>query len=330
MANEKAGRLLGYDRNDLLGQPVELLIPASIRHQHVQQRTDFSKAETIRPMHTREGLTAIKKDGTMFPADISLSPIHTDEGIFIAASIRDITQRKKTQEQLELLSQQVNESNDAIYTVNNCRKITSWNQGAELLFGFTAKEAIGQDPVTLLRTKNGDTVLKDALETVYRENYWSGELIRKRKDGTDIFVHTSISAVRNKEKQITGYISVGLDISKQKKLQEQVSHLANIVEQTSEAIISRDNNRMLISWNAGAEKLFGYTRAEAIGKTALQLGILRLTGAEVNELENDLQQKGSWSAEKEYFHKNGHSFFGAVTASTVKNNRVKPQLRFSL
>lgn len=321
MANEKAGRLLGYDRNDLLGQSVEVLIPASIRQQHVQQRTDFSKAETIRPMHTREGLTAIKKDGTIFPADISLSPIHTDEGIFIAASIRDISQRKKTQEQLELLSQQVNEANDAIYTVNNCRKITSWNQGAELLFGFTAKEAIGHDPVALLQTKNGDTVLKDALETVYRENYWAGELIRKRKDGTYIYVHTSISAVRNKDKQITGYISVGLDISKQKKLQEEVNHLANIVEQTSDAIISRDNNRMLISWNAGAEKLFGYTRAEAIGKTALQLGIVRLTGAEVNEMDNDLQQKGSWTSEKEYFHKDGHSFFGTVTATTVKNDQ---------
>ena len=101
LVNGQTEKLFGYRRDELLGQPVEKLIPQRVRHEHAQHRAGYSVEPHARAMGAGVELFALRKDGTEFPVEISLSPIHTSEGFRVISSIRDVSERTKTQRQIE-------------------------------------------------------------------------------------------------------------------------------------------------------------------------------------------------------------------------------------
>lgn len=101
MTNTQTEKLFGYTRDQLLGKPVEILIPTELRNKHVHHRADFAKSSKVRAMGVGIELNAVKKDGSMFPVEISLSPIQTEEGMLISASVRDISHRKALENELK-------------------------------------------------------------------------------------------------------------------------------------------------------------------------------------------------------------------------------------
>ncbi len=101
MANRQAEKLLGYSQQELLGQFVEILVPEDSRHRHVSLRDKFIQYSSERAMEASQALTAVKRDGTFVPVEISLSPIETIEGIFITAALRDISVKKQLQDALK-------------------------------------------------------------------------------------------------------------------------------------------------------------------------------------------------------------------------------------
>lgn len=103
-------------------------------------------------------------------------------------------------------------------------------------------------------------------------------------------------------------------------LSNETSYWASLVENSPDAILSRDANKIIISWNKGAEVLLGYTKEEAIGKNAFDLGMIRFTDDETKDLEQALDKTGVWKSEKEYYHKNGTRLFGSVTANSIKDD----------
>lgn len=238
---------------------------------------------------------------------------------YIVHQVEDITTRHKAHKQLEDLNFQVSQSKEAIFTLDKERKISTWNKGAEKLYGFSSVEATGKDSNELLNTVFGLGEINEILKTINERGYWSGELCRKTKAGGDIFVHSSNTTLRDYEGNIIGYVAVSFDITEQKKLRKQVDHFANIVEQSSEAIFSRGMDRKYISWNKGAEKLFGYTKEEALGKTPVELGLLRFTENEFADIEREVLKTGTWTAENKFYTKNGDFVWGAVTANLLKN-----------
>jgi len=228
--------------------------------------------------------------------------------------------QRDAEKQLALLSRQINLANDAIYTMDADRKIKNWNKGAENLYGFTKEEVYDKEANTILQTAITNEEINNLLKNIAREDHVTREIKRKTKSGNDIYVHISTTTIRDENKNITGYISVNLDITAQNKLRSEIDHLASIVEQSSEAIFSKGTDQRIISWNKGSEKLFGFTKEEAINKTATELGFITLTPEEIAAAEKQITEKGNWKSERDFINKNGTSFFGAVTGDSIIND----------
>ncbi|MGZ4859412.1 MAG: PAS domain S-box protein, partial [Candidatus Angelobacter sp.] len=106
LLNEAAERMFGYSRGELLGLNVESLVPASMRGGHARHRTSYATHPNTRPMGTGLELQGQRKDGSLFPVEISLSPNWIEGSLHVIASVRDITQRRAVEDRLRALREQ--------------------------------------------------------------------------------------------------------------------------------------------------------------------------------------------------------------------------------
>lgn len=140
--NERTEAFFGYTASELEGKDIELLVPERFRHVHRAHRSAFSKAPHARPMAAGLDLYARRRDGSEFPVDISLAPIGDEDPIIVAA-IRDISERKAAQSAQAQLATIVESSGDGIFSITESGVVTSWNPGAESIFGFSRSKVIG-------------------------------------------------------------------------------------------------------------------------------------------------------------------------------------------
>ena len=101
LINRQTEKLFGYRKEELIGKPVEILIPPDFHSKHITDRSKYFADPKVRSMGVGLELFAIRKDGIQFPVEISLSPLITEEGTLISASVRDITERKKAEDKLK-------------------------------------------------------------------------------------------------------------------------------------------------------------------------------------------------------------------------------------
>ena len=157
-------------------------------------------------------------------------------------------------------------SDDAIVGKDLTGQITSWNVAAERMFGYSAAEAIGRH-ITLIipdeRHGEEDYVLGEVRQGRRVDHY---ETVRRRKDGSFIDVSLTVSPVLNAAGRVIGVSKIARDISQTKRLSREAFRLAAIVESSDDAILSKDLNGVIQTWNSGAERMFGYTAEEAIGR----------------------------------------------------------------
>ncbi len=224
LVNTQTEVLFGYARAELIGQTIEQLVPVGARAVHPAHREDYFGHPTTRPMGAGMELAGRRKDGSEFPAEISLSVIETEAGPLVAAVIRDGTARQQ--------AAIINSSSDAIISRDLTGHVTSWNPGAEALYGYPAAEVLGHDVQVLIPA---DRVAEEARvcgRVVAGERVVEFETVRLRADGTAIDVAKSNSPIFDATGEIVGISTFSRDITDRKRVERERQALEDRLHQS--------------------------------------------------------------------------------------------------
>jgi len=270
LVNAQAERLFGYRRDELIGQPADILVSEHFRGQHSEQHSRLLAAPPARSTVVGLELFGLRKDGTEFPAEIRLSPLDTKGGVWVSSAIRDISDRRRTEEDLRRLASIVACSDDAIVGKTTEGIITSWNSGAQHIFGYSPKEAIGRS-ITMLAPVDRPEEIPRMLECLKRgEVVDHFETVRLRKDGKEVQIELTVSPIRDALERIVGASTIGRDISvrkaAEKHLVQMEARYRGLLEAAPDAMVVVNHGGEIVLLNVQAEKQFGYRRDELVGQ----------------------------------------------------------------
>jgi len=259
--NGEAERLLGCSAADLLGRVFWDVYPAV-------RGTEFEQ------IYRRAAATGEPGSVTAFYPDhgrwyeVRAYPWADGISVFfmnVTAKRRAEEELRQREERLRLIIASVRDY--AIFTTNPEDRIDTWLPGAEKVFGWSAGEAVGQ-PAAMIFSEEDQAAgaPEEEVETARREGVAPDVRWHQRKDGSRVFIEGSVTALRDADGDIRGFLKIGQDVTARREAEAANARLAAIVTSTTDAIISfaAEDGRIL-SWNRGAEKLFEYTEAEAVG-----------------------------------------------------------------
>jgi PAS domain S-box-containing protein len=239
--NSQTEALFAYTRDELIGQKIEMLVPDRQRPQHHLHREHFHQQPKIRRMGSGLDLCGRRRDGSEFLVEISLSPVATDNGTMVLSVIRDISDRKRIEEELRRVNEELDQrkslelrdsqnrlalivesSQDAIIGKSLDGIVTHWNKGAEHMYGYTAQEMIGR-PISVLCPQDRADEIPAILQKIcngQQVEYF--ESVRVTKDGRNLNVSISVSPILDVEGKVVGASTIARNITAQKKIEDQL------------------------------------------------------------------------------------------------------------
>jgi formate hydrogenlyase transcriptional activator len=275
-ANPRAEELFGYTNEELIGQPVEMLVPARFRGVHPRHRENYSAAPRARQMGAALNLFGVRKDGTEFPVDIMLKPIDTGAGPAVVGFIRDVTEQRAAQEALRVQDQRLSSVLDnitdyAIYLLDPQGHVMSWNLGAERNKGYKSEEVLGLHFSRFFIQEDIDrghpaAILRRAAKTRVEEEGW-----RVRKDGSRFWANVIVTPIRDSSGALTGFAKITRDVSDRKQAQESM-----IAELSGLLLANVDIRKLLGAFSATMRQLVPHDMAtlalyeESSGKLRVQ------------------------------------------------------------
>jgi PAS domain S-box-containing protein len=239
VVNKQAEEVFGYDREELIGQPVEILIPGSVRGRHVGHRVAYLQRPEIRQMAADLEPKARRKDGSLFPISVSLATVEDKDGQLVIAAVRDVTELTAATSAARRLAAIVEHADDAIFDTSVGGLIASWNKGAERLFGYDEADVVGKSATVLALPGQEDEEHRLIKQAVSSGEVTRTEAVRTRKDGSQVDVSLTLSPVHDRKGKVTGLSAIARDIT-ERKLAD-----AALAERTRELEIS---NRDLLQF----------------------------------------------------------------------------------
>lgn len=207
--------LLGYTREEIIGQSPSFVVSDAFKgdvHQHVQHGDEA-------PYESE----AQRKDGTTFPINVHGRELMYDGRRVRLTTIRDISERKRTEETLRKLSRAVEQNPSAVFITNTQGTIEYVNAKFTDITGYTADDAIGKTPRLIKSDDTLPSVHADLWRTIESGKEWRHEIKDRRKDGSTFWAYSTIAPVKNEANEITHYIATHEDITRRKNAEEAAS-----------------------------------------------------------------------------------------------------------
>jgi len=326
--NKGAERILGFTADEVIGQPVTMLIPPDRQAEETEILSRIRKGQRIEHFETLRR----RKDGTLINVSLTVSPIKNELGEVIGASkiARDITRSKEAQEQLrralEFDQTVMLSMGEGLYTVDSEGRATFMNPAAERMLGWTTDEILGRRIHDVIHHTRPDGMLFPAEECAGLQVLQEGATVSEhqdsfiRKDGTFFDVVYSSSALRADD-HISGLVVVFRDITERKRAEEEIRFQAHLLNAVDQAVIATDLNGTVIFWNLFAEKLYGWPAAEALGSNVLDLTPSPILREMATEILAHLKAGKSWAGEFEMQRRDGTFFPALVNDSPILNDK---------
>ena len=242
--NPATSRIFGYAGNEVVGHNVNMLMPPPYHDEHDSYLANYQRTGQRKIIGSGREVSGRRKDGTTFPLDLAVSETWLGERRIFTGIVRDITERKRMEEVRERFAAIVQQSDDAIVSKTLGGIITSWNAGAQKLFGYSTQEAVGKSMGMLIPAERADEE-PDILARITRgQSIDHFETVRVRKDGKLIDVAVTISPIKDGRGKIIGASTIARDITERKvaesRLQAQLGRL-DLLHQITRAIGERQD-----------------------------------------------------------------------------------------
>jgi PAS domain S-box-containing protein len=266
--NQEFAKMHGWTVNALIGKNITgLLAEDQIGRLSV----------LLQQIHIDDGFVAekmwhIRKDETVFPTLMSAKNIIDEQGkpVFISITVIDITDRIEAENRLTLLSHTTEQNPASIIITNAHGEIEYINRSFTEKTGYSLEELKGKNPRVIKSGIHTREFYENLWHTILFGNKWHGEICNKKKNGELFWESSLISPVLNENKEITHFVAVKEDITEKKEAEEALKEsemkMRSISESAQEAIIMVDKEGIITFWNPSAERIFGYSPKEIIGK----------------------------------------------------------------
>ncbi|MGE4299088.1 MAG: PAS domain S-box protein [Desulfovibrionaceae bacterium] len=269
--NSQAERTFGYAREEMLGERIEMLVPEDRRTGHPARRTAFFASQPLPSQAGLQDAVAEVKGGGRIAVDIKLSPIETESGPQVIASVRDVTEQKKAQESIKKLSQVVEQSPVSVTITNRDGLIEYVNPAFCGVTGYSLEEALGRTPSFLKSGKTPAAVYEELWATILDGRHWKGSFLNRRKNGEEYWESATIAPIANAAGTITHFVSVKEDISERMRMEEAVREsevkYRELVENANSIILKLDESGNITFFNEFAQEFFGFDEDEVLGRS---------------------------------------------------------------
>lgn len=234
--NKRSEEMFGYNQDEMIDQPVEIVVPMGQRDQHPALRESYSMESKRRPMDWigRE-LFGQRKNGEVFPVEVTVAPVEDGKKRYFVASVIDITRRKQAEAELkkhrnqlqEMVAEQtamvrqqariIDQAHDSIVTTDLDGFVTNWNRGAERLFGYQAAEMLGQHIAEVYPPEEHEHFLENVIKPLKEKGSYETEVRMQRKNGATFDALLSLSMLFDEDGTTpVGVIGYSLDITERK------------------------------------------------------------------------------------------------------------------
>ncbi|MCX7166873.1 MAG: PAS domain S-box protein [Rhodocyclales bacterium] len=232
--NAHAEEIFGYTAEQAQGNAMaELIVPPAYRERHRQGMARFITTGEKQVIGQRLELTGMRADGTEFPIELSIGALREGEHFLFTAYVRDISERKRTEESLRKLSLAVEQSPESIVITNLEGRIEYVNDAFIRKTGYSREEAIGQNPRILHSGKTPPETYEAMWHALAQDQAWKGEFFNRRKDGSEYIEFAIITPIRQADGRVTHYVAVKEDVTEKKRLGNELDqhrhHLEELV-----------------------------------------------------------------------------------------------------
>lgn len=271
--NKGAQKIFGYTQDEAVGRPISMLVPPERGTEEPEILAKIRRGERIEHFETER----VRKDGKLIHVSLTISPIKDKQGRILGASkiARDITAARGAQEQIRLGRERLKVTlasiGDGVIVTDERGCVEFINPVAEGLTGWNLEEAKGQSLETVFSIVDQTTRrrVESPAARAMREGLIVGlanHTVLLCRNGSEVAIDDSAAPIRDSKGNISGVILVFRDVTEARAVQDSRARLSAIVESSDDAIVSKDLNGKITSWNKGAEKIFGYTQQEAVGR----------------------------------------------------------------